>query len=40
MTISSIGYINIGMILGAIGNIHHFSNPNKLLVFAELVLSV
>ena len=36
MTIPGIGYINGGMILGKIGNIHRFSNPNKLLAFAGL----
>lgn len=30
MTISGIGYISGGMILGEIGNIHRFSCPNKL----------
>ncbi|MFQ7238067.1 MAG: transposase [Roseburia intestinalis] len=34
MTIPGIGYINGGMILGEIGDIHRFSNPNKLLAFA------
>lgn len=36
MTIPGIGYINSGMILGEIGDIHRFSNPNKLLAFAGL----
>ena len=36
MTIPGIGYINGGMILGEIGDIHRFSNPNKLLAFAGL----
>ena len=36
MTIPGIGYINGGMILGDIGDIHRFSNPNKLLAFAGL----
>ena len=40
MTIPSIGYINVGMILGEIGDIHRFSNPNKLLSFAGLNPSV
>ena len=40
MTIPGIGYINGGMILGEIGNIHHFSNPNKLLAFADLAPTV
>ena len=35
-----IGYINGGMILGEIGDIHRFSNPNKLLAFAGLDPSV
>ena len=40
MTISGIVYINGGMILGEIGDIHRFSNPNKLLAFAGLDPSV
>jgi len=40
MTIPSIGYINCGMILGEIGNIHRFSSPGKLLAFAGLDPSV
>ena len=32
--------INGGMILGEIGDIHRFSNPNKLLAFAGLDPSV
>lgn len=40
MTIPSIGYINGGMVLGEIGDIHRFSNPNKLLAFAGLDPSV
>ena len=36
MTIPGIGYINGGMILGEIGNIHRFSSPCKLLAFAGL----
>ena len=39
MAIPSIGYINGGMILGEISDIHRFSNPNKLLAFASLVTS-
>ena len=35
MTIPGIGYINGGMILGEIGDIHRFSNPNKLLAFLQ-----
>ena len=35
-----IGYINVGMILGEIDDIHHFSNPNKLLAFASLDPSI
>ena len=40
MTIPGIGYINGGMILGEIGNIHRFSSPGKLLAFAGLDTSV
>ena len=40
MTIPAIGYINSGMTLGEIGNIHHFSNSNKLVAFASLDPSV
>ncbi len=40
MTIPGIGYINGGMILGEIGDIHRFSNPSKLLAFAGLDPSV
>ena len=36
-TITGIGYINGGMILGEIGDIHLLSNPNKPLTFAGLV---
>ena len=36
MTIPGIGYINGGMILGEIGDIHRFSSHNKLLAFAGL----
>ena len=36
MTIPGIGYINGGMILGEIGNIHRFSIPSKLIAFAGL----
>ena len=36
MTVPDIGYINGGMILGEIGNIHRFSRPGKLLAFAGL----
>ena len=36
MTIPSIGYINGGMILCEIGNIHRFSSPSKLLAFSGL----
>lgn len=35
MTISGIGYIKGGMILGEIGDIHRFTNPNRLLAFAS-----
>lgn len=40
MTIPGIGYINGGMILGEIGDIHRFPSPNKLLAFAGLDPSV
>ena len=40
MTIPGIGPINGGMILGEIGDITRFSNPNKLLAFAGLDPSV
>lgn len=40
MTIPGIGFINVGIILGEIGDIHCFSNPGKLLVFASLNPSV
>lgn len=40
MTIPGIGYINGGMILGEIGDIHRFSAPCKLLAFAGLDPSV
>lgn len=40
MTIPGIGYINGGMIIGEIGDVHRFSNPNKLLAFAGLDPSV
>ena len=40
MTIPSIGYINVGMILGEIGDIHRFFNQNKLLAFVGLDPSV
>lgn len=40
MTIPGIGYINGGMILGEIGDIHRFSNPGKLLAYAGLDPSV
>ena len=36
MTIPGIGYINGGMILGEIGDIHRFSSPNKPLAYAGL----
>ena len=36
MTIPGIGYINGGMILGEIGDIHRFPHPGKLLAFAGL----
>jgi transposase len=40
MSIPGIGYINGGMILGEIGDIHRFSHPRKLLAFAGLDPSV
>ena len=40
MTIPGIGYVNGGMILGEIGDIHRFSTPGKLLAFAGLDPSV
>lgn len=40
MSIPGIGYINGGMILGEIGDIHRFSCPKKLLAFAGLDPSV
>lgn len=40
MTIPGIGYINGGMILGEIGDIHRFSSPGKLLAYAGLDPSV
>lgn len=40
ITIPDIGSTNDGMILGKIGDIHHFSSPNKLLAFVGLDLSV
>lgn len=40
MTIPVLSYINDGMILGEIGNIHRFPGPSKLLAFAGLDTSV
>ena len=40
MTIPGIGFINGGMILGEIGDIHHFSELKKLLAFTGLDPSV
>ncbi|MBN2899824.1 MAG: IS110 family transposase [Clostridia bacterium] len=40
MTIPGIGYINGGMILGEIGNIHRFAKPKQLLAYAGLDPSV
>lgn len=40
MTIPGIGYINGGMILGEIGDIHRFSKPCQLLAYAGLDSSV
>ena len=36
MTIPGIGFVNGGMILGEVGNIHRFPAPNKLRAFAGL----
>ena len=38
--IPGIGYINGGMILGEIANIHYFSSPSKLLDFTGIAPSV
>lgn len=40
MTISGIGYINGGMILGEISHIHLLSSTNKLLAYVGLAPSV
>ena len=40
ITIPGIGYINGGMILGEIGDVHRFSSPGKLLAYAGLDPSV
>ena len=40
ITIPGIGYVNGGMILGEIGDIHRFSKPHQLLAFAGLDPSV
>ena len=40
MTIPGIGYINGGMILGEVGDIHRFSGPHQLLAYAGLDPSV
>ena len=40
MTIPGIGFVNGGIILGEIGDIHRFSEPKKLLAFAGLDPSV
>jgi transposase len=40
MSIPGIGYINGGMILGEIGDIHRFPSPGKVLAFAGLDPSV
>lgn len=40
MTIPGIGYINGGIILNEIGDIHRLSSPSKLLAFAGLDPSV
>ena len=36
MTIPGIGYVNGGMILGELGDIHRFNTPSQLLAFAGL----
>ena len=36
MTIPGIGYVNGGIILGEIGDIHRFSSPTRLLAYAGL----
>ena len=40
MTIPSIGYVNVEMILGEIGDIHRFSKTHQLLAYAGLDPSV
>ena len=40
MTIPGIGYINGGMIIGEICDIHRFTNPSKLLAYAGVEPSV
>ena len=40
MTIPGIGFVNGGMILGEIGDIHRFSKPHQLLAYAGLDPSV
>lgn len=40
MTTPRIGYINCGMILGEIGDIHRFSKPHQQLAYADLNPSV
>lgn len=40
MTIPGIGFVNGGIILGEIGDIHRFSEPKKLLAFAGLDPSI
>ena len=40
MTVPGIGFVNGGIILGEIGDIHRFSEPKKLLAFAGLDPSV
>lgn len=40
ISIPGIGYINSGIMLSEIGNIHRFSGPNKLLTYANLDPSV
>ena len=40
MTIPGIGFVNGGIILGEIGEIHRFSSPSKLLAYAGLDPSI
>lgn len=40
MTIPGIGFVNGGIILGEVGDIHRFSSPSKLLAYAGLDPSI